>query len=38
MAAKAGKYTIAGTFYLSVCSEANCIMDKAPLEVSVDVK
>ena len=37
-AAKAGKYTIAGTFYLSVCSEANCIMDKVQLEVPVEVK
>lgn len=37
-AAKPGKYTIAGTLSLSVCSEANCIMDKVPLEVSVDVK
>lgn len=35
---KAGKYTIAGVFSLSVCSEANCIMDKVPLEVSVEVK
>ncbi|MFT3764106.1 MAG: hypothetical protein QM820_01080 [Minicystis sp.] len=37
-AAKPGKYTIAGVFSLSVCSEANCIMDKVPLEVSVEVK
>jgi hypothetical protein len=37
-AAKAGKVAIAGTFFLSVCSEANCVMDKVALEVSVDVK
>ena len=37
-AAKAGKVTIGGTLYLSVCSDANCIMDKVPLEVAVDVK
>jgi hypothetical protein len=38
VAAKPGKYTIAGTFHLSVCSDANCIMDKVALEVPVDVK
>lgn len=38
VAAKAGKATISGTFSLSVCSDANCIMDKVPLEVAVDVK
>jgi hypothetical protein len=37
-AAKPGKYTIGGTLYLSVCSEANCIMDKVALEVPVEVK
>jgi DsbC/DsbD-like thiol-disulfide interchange protein len=37
-AAKAGPVTIAGTLSLSVCSDANCIMDKVPLEVAVDVK
>lgn len=37
-ATKPGKYTIAGVLSLSVCSEANCIMDKVPLEISVDVK
>jgi hypothetical protein len=35
---KPGKYTIGGVFSLSVCSEANCIMDKVPLEIAVDVK
>jgi hypothetical protein len=38
VAAKSGKVTIAGTMSLSVCSDANCIMDKVPLEVAVDVK
>ncbi len=37
VAAKAGKATIGGTLSLSVCSDANCIMDKVPLEVAVDV-
>lgn len=37
-ASKPGKYTVGGVFSLSVCSEANCIMDKVPLEISVDVK
>jgi len=36
--AKSGKTTVSGTLSLSVCSEANCIMDKVPLEVAVDVK
>jgi hypothetical protein len=38
VAAKAGKATINGTLSLSVCSEANCIMDTVPLEVAVEVK
>lgn len=38
VAAKAGKAKIAGTFSLSVCSDANCIMDKVELETDVDVK
>lgn len=37
-AAKAGRATVGGTFYLSVCSDANCVMDKVPLELAVDVK
>jgi len=36
--AKSGKAHIAGTLSLSVCSDANCIMDKVALEVDVDVK
>jgi hypothetical protein len=38
VAAKAGKYTVAGTFSLSVCSESNCLMDKVLVEVPVEVK
>ena len=38
VAAKSGKATISGTLSLSVCSDANCIMDKVPLELAVDVK
>lgn len=36
-AAKAGKAMVKGTFFMSVCSEANCIMDKPELEIAVDV-
>ncbi|SRR5258706_9216308 len=38
VAAKAGKATVGGVFHLSVCTDANCIMDKVPLEIGVDVK
>jgi hypothetical protein len=38
VAAKPGKVTVGGTLYLSVCSDANCIIEKEPLEVAVDVK
>lgn len=38
LASKSGRVTVAGTFLLSVCSDANCIMDKVPLELAVDVK
>jgi hypothetical protein len=38
VAAKAGKVTVGGTLNLSVCSAANCVVDKVPLEVTVDVK
>jgi hypothetical protein len=38
VAAKAGKATVSGTLSLSVCSDANCIMDKVELAVDVDVK
>ena len=35
---KAGKATVSGTLSLSVCSDANCIMDKVELALDVDVK
>jgi hypothetical protein len=38
VAAKAGKAKVAGTLSLSVCSDANCIMEKAPLEIEVAVR
>ena len=38
VAAKAGKATIGGTLNLSVCSAANCIVDKVPLDLVVEVK
>lgn len=36
--AKAGKSKIAGQFAFSVCSDANCVMDKVDLEVEVEAK
>jgi hypothetical protein len=38
VADKAGKAKIAGTFQFSVCSDKNCFMEKAELDVEVDVK
>ncbi len=38
VAAKAGKATIGGVLHLSVCTTGNCVMDKVPLEVTVDIK
>jgi hypothetical protein len=38
VAAKAGKAKVIGTLHLSVCSDANCVMEKQELEVEVDVK
>jgi hypothetical protein len=38
IAAKAGKTTVGGTLNLSVCSAANCVVDKVPLELVVEVK
>jgi len=37
-AANAGKTKIAGVFSFSVCSDKNCFMEKAELDVEVDVK
>ncbi|UQA56140.1 hypothetical protein [Polyangium aurulentum] len=38
VASKAGKVKVAGTLSMSVCSDANCLMEKVDLEVDVDVK
>jgi len=38
VSSRAGKAKIGGTLSLSVCSDANCIMEKVELEVDVDVK
>ena len=35
---KSGDVSVGGTFSLSVCTDANCLMDKARLEVSVKVE
>lgn len=35
---KAGKAKVSGVFYLSVCSAANCMMDKQEIEAIVDVE
>jgi len=35
---KAGKVKVGGTFSFSVCSDANCVMDKVDLEVEVEAK
>jgi hypothetical protein len=37
-AAKAAKYKLGGKLSFSVCSDANCIMEKLDLEVDVEVK
>ncbi len=38
IAAKAGKTKVSGTFHFSVCSDANCLMEKLDLDLDVDVK
>lgn len=38
VAAKSGRAPIKGVFFLSVCSDANCVMDKVELALDVDVK
>jgi hypothetical protein len=38
VADKAGKTKVAGVFQFSVCSDKNCFMEKAELDVDVDVK
>ncbi len=37
-AASVGQKTVAGTLKLSVCSEANCLLEQRQLAVAVDVK
>ena len=38
VAAKSGKAVVGGTLSMSVCSDANCVMDKQAVEVAVDVQ
>lgn len=38
VAARAGKFALGGVLNLSVCSPANCIVQKAPLDLSVTVQ
>ena len=38
IAESVGDKKVAGTLSLSVCSAANCLMDKQPLEVTVKVE
>jgi hypothetical protein len=33
-----GKFDVGGVFHMSVCSPASCIVQKAPLEISIDVQ
>ena len=35
---RAGKFNIGGVFHMSVCSAGSCLMEKAPLELSVNVE
>lgn len=38
VAAKAGKATLVGTLSFSVCSDANCLMERVELELEVEAK
>jgi hypothetical protein len=38
VASHAGKFDIGGVFHMSVCSAGSCVVQKAPLEVSVNVQ
>jgi hypothetical protein len=38
VASKAGKATVGGTLHLGVCTANNCITDKVPLELAVEVR
>ncbi len=35
---QAGRFTVGGTFHMSVCSASSCLVEKAPLDVSVTVE
>jgi hypothetical protein len=38
VAAKAGKQAVGGVLHLSVCTAANCVVDKVPRDVTIEVK
>jgi hypothetical protein len=38
VASQAGKFNVGGTFNISVCSPGNCLVEKAPLDVTVSVQ
>lgn len=38
VASQAGKFNVGGTFSLSVCSTGNCLVEKAPLDVTLSVQ
>lgn len=38
VASQAGNFNVGGTFHMSVCSENNCLVEKAPLDVTVNVQ
>jgi hypothetical protein len=38
VASQAGKFNVGGTFHMSVCSAGSCLVEKAPLDVAVNVQ
>jgi len=38
VASQAGKFNVGGTFHMSVCSSGSCLVEKAPLDVTVSVQ
>lgn len=38
VASQAGKFNVGGTFHMSVCSSGSCLVEKAPLDVTVTVQ
>ncbi|HKY39388.1 MAG TPA: hypothetical protein VJN18_25795 [Polyangiaceae bacterium] len=38
VASQAGKFNVGGVFHMSVCSSDSCLVEKAPLDVTVSVK